>query len=204
MNSAAGTLELGAWGVAWQAAPGEKACGDRHCILAAKGGVFFGAVDGLGHGEAASVAAQCAVDETAACAGSDLGAVIDHLHRALARTRGVTASLAFIDGPTGNMTWVGVGNVEAALVRQTPPDHERLFLAGGVVGHNLRRVRPATLPVRPGDAVVFATDGLREDFIQSFDRLADPESAAAQLVRTHARGTDDALAFVFRYTGAAQ
>jgi hypothetical protein len=95
--------------------------------------------------------------------------------------------------------------VEAALLhvdeRSGRLTRERLLLWGGIVGQNLPTLRPATLPVAPGDTIVFATDGVRSEFVDEVDLAASVGSIANRILAKHATGSDDALVLVARYRG---
>jgi negative regulator of sigma-B (phosphoserine phosphatase) len=49
------------WGVASRALPGQAVCGDMHLIKPVGDGVLLAVVDGLGHGDEATVAAKTAL-----------------------------------------------------------------------------------------------------------------------------------------------
>jgi hypothetical protein len=101
------------------------------------------------------------------------------------------------------MTWLGVGNVEAILVRRNQgpvPSREVIFLRSGVVGYRLPALQAAVLPVSRGDIVIFTTDGIRHGFFDKLN-LADSPQALADSILPYARDNDDALALVVRYWG---
>ena len=69
------------------------------------------------------------------------------------------------------MTWLGVGNVQGVLMRadaQKGSVQEVLLLRGGVVGSQLPALQAAVLPIAKGDTLVFATDGVRGEFVKVF------------------------------------
>jgi phosphoserine phosphatase RsbX len=86
--------------------------------------------------------------------------------------------------------------VEMVLVRAdlaARPARESALLRNGVVGYRLPPLQAGVLDVAPGDVVVFATDGVREDFgdgvttTEALPRLVD------RILAQKFRGTDDAL-----------
>ena len=109
---------------------------------------------------------------------------------------------AWFDLEAMELSWAGVGNVEARLVRGAAvygDRHDSALVLGGVVGYNL----PAG-PARPHRSAARRRGRLRH----GRDRgrllgLADARTARAAPRRAdperHARGTDDALAAVVRY-----
>ena len=102
------------------------------------------------------------------------------------------------------ISWAGVGNVEARLVRGAAvygDRHDSALVLGGVVGYNLPPVRPSYFDLRPGDAVAFATDGIDADYSVSLTPGLSAQRLAERILERHARDTDDALAAVVRYVG---
>jgi negative regulator of sigma-B (phosphoserine phosphatase) len=193
------------WAVAARPFPGEVVSGDLHVVASFERGALIAVIDGLGHGRDAEVSARRAHDLLKEAPEQAVETLVARCHESLSRLRGAVMSVASFDAAGGTMTWVGVGNVESLLLRSAPgpgrPPRERLRLWGGVVGHNLPRLRPATLPINPGDTVVLATDGLRSSFVDDL-RAAQAESEiVASVLAAHATGTDDALVLAARYRG---
>ena len=113
-------------------------------------------------------------------------------------------SAAFVGRDEGKGTWLGIGNVEAVVVRAARPVCESLFLWPGVVGQNIRSARASVLELCPGDALVLATDGIRSSFAESLSALDPPEWLATQVLATYGKSTDDALVLAARYLGMAR
>ena len=68
---------------------------------------------------------------------------------------------AWFDLERSQLSWAGVGNVDARLVRSGPELREEVALVfGGVLGYRMPRVRPATMPLERGDLLVMITDGI--------------------------------------------
>jgi len=192
------------WGVAFQALAGHVDCGDAYTIKKSENGALVAVIDGLGHGDGAAEAARVAVTALADAASDDLFFLIRHCHQELARTRGVVMSLAFFNTKDNTMTWLGVGNVEGYLKRSDPdtmPAHESLFPRGGVVGYQLPPLRSSFLTVKPGDTLVFTTDGISSNFDKEIDLKDSPQQIADRIVAKCGKKTDDALALVVRYAG---
>lgn len=112
-------------------------------------------------------------------------------------------SLASVDVRHGLMTWLGVGNVQGVLVRndKKPNSQETLLLRGGVVGDHLPQLQAAVLPVTQGDLLVFATDGVRTDFVRTLSAMENPQRAAERIMKTFCSQSDDALVLALRITG---
>lgn len=192
------------WSVVSRAAPGQQVSGDLHVVAPCANGVLVGVVDGLGHGDEATIAARVAVDVLEQRADEPVLSLVQHCHRALRQTRGVVMTLVAIDTREETMSLIGIGNVETLILRANPritPRHTHVLLRGGVVGYQLPALQIEVLPIAPGDAVVFCTDGVREDF-GDIVRIEDtPAKIAEQVMARKFRGHDDGLVLAFKYLG---
>jgi negative regulator of sigma-B (phosphoserine phosphatase) len=216
------------WGLAERPRPGGAESGDRHVVQPFASGVLLAVVDGLGHGEPAAAAARLAAAILAEHAEEPLSLLVERCHTSLAHTRGVVMSLASISTRDHTMSWLGVGNVEAVLLRrerreggsggtgESPQLEERardslprerkmeqLLLRPGVVGQKLPVLQPALLRVEPGDTLVLATDGIRRGFTAALTPAGSPRQLADGILAGHGRDDDDALVLVARLQGAA-
>jgi len=192
------------WGVSARAFGGETESGDLHVVADLEGGALVAAIDGLGHGGEAAVAAKVAAAVLRAHADEALIHLVPRCHEELRRTRGVALSLAAFDFESGTMTWLGVGNVEGVLFRADQaarPPRESVLLRGGVVGYQMPSLRATMLPVWPGDTLIFATDGINGRFEQESPLGRDPQDVADDILVRHGKETDDALVLVARYVG---
>jgi negative regulator of sigma-B (phosphoserine phosphatase) len=130
---------------------------------------------------------------------------MERCHTALRGTRGAAISLAFISTSERGMTWLGVGNVEGRVVSGNPSATRpkgSLALVSGVAGYELPAVRTAALEVRPGDVLMFATDGVDPSFADSLDLSGSTRAITERIMARHRRPTDDALVVAVRYLGA--
>ncbi|HEV3232361.1 MAG TPA: SpoIIE family protein phosphatase [Candidatus Dormibacteraeota bacterium] len=192
----AGALE---WAVAARPLAGQAVSGDLHLVRRFPGGTLLAVVDALGHGPPAAEVAASAVRSLAENPGRSPEDLAAACHRALLGSRGAILALASVsDG--GRLTWLGVGNIEATLVS---PGLAKTSLVprAGIVGAGLPRLRPATLALLPGDLLAFTTDGIREGGVEAIAGHASPQEAAAWLLETRGRESDDALVLVARFTG---
>lgn len=190
------------WG--WAGFALEQDSGDAHVVADFPGGVLVGVIDGLGHGWEAAQAAREAVSVLEQHAGEPLVELVQLCHEALRKTRGAVMSLASFDAGGSAMTWTGVGNVEALLLRAdrtASPAREAVHQRGGVVGYQLPQLRASSLPVSPGDTLVLASDGIRSSFATDLRLYESPQHMADSILARHARGSDDALVVVARYLG---
>ena len=192
------------WSVAGRAVPGESVSGDQHVVAATDDGVLLAVIDGLGHGDEATYAAQRAASVLAAPGAASVLELIQRCHRALRTTRGAAMTLVALNHRERRATALGIGNVETVLVRADPlqrPARESVLLRNGVVGYQLPMLQMSEMTIAPGDVVVFATDGVREDF---GDRVVatDPlPQLVDRILAQKFRGTDDALVLACKFVG---
>lgn len=192
------------WGVASRALTGEAECGDLHLVKPVPAGLLIAVTDGLGHGHEAAAASQIAIATLEEHAYQPIVTLVRRCHEALKGTRGVVMSIALLEAPASNMTWLGVGNVEGVLVRSDrseglPKDY--ILLLGGVLGYQLPALRPATLSLLEGDTLIFATDGIRHGFVNALPQGEPPQQVAEHILAHYGKTTDDALVLVARYHG---
>jgi negative regulator of sigma-B (phosphoserine phosphatase) len=189
-------------GVAGAPLEGHDRSGDLAVFVGTEQGGLACVIDGLGHGDPAADAAEKAAEVIRAHAESPVQALLDSAHAALQQTRGVVMTLAAFDLERSELSWTGVGNVEARLVRAGDGAGARFdspLVFAGALGYSLPRVKPHTLPFAPGDAVVFVTDGIEADFSTTLAGSVPAQELAERVYARHGKGTDDALAVVVRY-----
>jgi serine phosphatase RsbU (regulator of sigma subunit) len=192
------------WAVAARASPGFDVSGDTHVVKAFDGGVLLGAVDGLGHGLGAMAAARLAADILQRHAHEPPARLVRRCHAELAGGRGVVLTVVSMDPLANRLAWVGVGNVEAVLVRAdagATPATESLVLRSGVVGYILPQLNPNVLAIVAGDLLVLATDGIAPGFVHGWAPTEPPQRIAQRILERNFKGTDDALVLVARYLG---
>ncbi len=193
-----------AWGVASRPLPGEVVCGDRHLIKPTTDGVLAAVVDGLGHGDEATAAAKTAIAVLESHAEESLTSLVKRCHEALTKTRGAVMTLARLRWLGSELTWLGVGNVEAILLRadrQAKAPSDRVLLRSGLVGYQLPVLRATTLALAPDDLLIFATDGIDAGFNEGLVYSDSPQQLADRILERHFKGHDDALVLVVRYLG---
>ena len=190
------------YGVAKFVLPGEGESGDQHLVCCNESGILVAAIDGIGHGAEAANAAKAAITVLRNGVGEPIIPLVVTCHERLRATRGVALSIASVDVRHGLMTWLGVGNVHGVLVRADKKlTQETLLLRGGVIGDHLPQLQAAVLPVKRGDLLVFATDGIRTDFTGTLSALENPQRAADRILKVFGNGSDDALVLALRITG---
>lgn len=156
-------------------------------------------VDGLGHGTAAHEASKQARDATASVAFDRPDQIINHLHEAIAETRGGAVFVGQIDVEQSQLSYCSVGNIEARIVG---PETSYLFADNGIVGYKMPDVETRSAAFSRENWLICHTDGVhcpgRDFYDDTFSRL----SPALNSLRIHDRfekGTDDAHVLVARY-----
>jgi negative regulator of sigma-B (phosphoserine phosphatase) len=196
-------------GIAARPFPGQRVSGDRALVIPFPNGVLAAAVDGLGHGEAAGLAAGIAIATMEMHAAEEPTALVKICHNQLKSTRGVAMSLASINPCEGIMTWLGIGNVDGQLwrVADHPPVRESLLVRSGVVGYQLPPLRAYRLSVTAGDLLIFTTDGIFSNYARQLPaddpilRYQPVQEIASRILGRFGKITDDALVLVIRYLG---
>lgn len=179
--------------------PGETANGDAWTVQWHGGICRVAVIDGLGHGPVAETAARCAIDTLVA---HPTLAPIDAIlacHHALHGTRGAVLSIAAINLDRGELTYAGVGNVEAQLWQGGRT--QRLIAYRGIVGLTLPTVRSFVVPLEREWVLLLHTDGVSARFaMENLPEFTDPGpgSLATAVLAGWGRETDDATVVVTR------
>lgn len=198
-----GATAIAEWAVATRPIPGEHVSGDLH--VAVQGArLVVAVIDGLGHGPDAAHAAGRAAEVVETHPDERPEELLRRCHETLRSTRGAAITIASIDAGAGELVWLGVGNVQAAVLQADPRQggaREWVPLRGGVVGYLMPSLRPGTVRLERDDVLIFATDGVRPVFGDWPGPGEPPANVAARILADQGRNTDDALVFVARYRG---
>jgi negative regulator of sigma-B (phosphoserine phosphatase) len=179
---------------------GESRSGDLAVFVPTAAGALACVIDGLGHGPEAADAAEACGEVVRTHAESGAQDLLQACHEALIDTRGVVMTVAWFDLERETLSWAGVGNVDARLVRSGPELREEVALVfGGVLGYRMPRVRPATMPLERGDLLVMLTDGIDAAISPGLAGGGAAQTMADRIFEQHAKGGDDALVVVVRY-----
>lgn len=180
--------------------PGEVECGDSWAFGLGDGRPTVLAVDGSGHGPQAAKAANTAVTAFEKSDRVDAVRVMETIHRALAPTRGAAVALAHLDAAAGQLRFVGVGNIAAALIA-SDGSMKRMVSHNGTAGHVAPRIREFTYPYERNPTLVLHSDGLSAKWDASlYPGLIThhPSVIAGVLSRDYRRANDDAMVVVMR------
>jgi negative regulator of sigma-B (phosphoserine phosphatase) len=187
-------------GIAGVAHEGETRSGDVAVFVPTQAGGLACVIDGLGHGPEAADAAELCADVVRRHAEAPAQELLQACHQGLLQTRGVVMTAAWFDLERSQLSWAGVGNVDARLVRSGPELREEVALVfGGVLGYRMPRVRPATMLLARGDLLVMITDGIEGAISPALAGGGAAQALASRILDMHGKRTDDALAVVIRY-----
>jgi negative regulator of sigma-B (phosphoserine phosphatase) len=187
-------------GIAGVAHEGETRSGDLAVFVPTAAGGLACVIDGLGHGPEAADAAETCAQVVRAHAEAPAQELLQACHEALLQTRGVVMTAAWFDLERAQLSWAGVGNVDARLVHSGPELREEVALVfGGVLGYRMPRVRPATMALERGDLLVMITDGIDAAISPALSGGGAAQALASRILDTHGKRNDDALAVVIRY-----
>jgi phosphoserine phosphatase RsbX len=192
------------WGIAGRCKRGEALSGDLGVVAPRSEGALVAAIDGVGHGSEAALAARRAAAVVQETGSQDLVLITKRCHDALRGTRGAAISLAFINARRSMLTWLGVGSVEGRVLSGDPSvlrPKGSLALGNGVPGHELPVLKTATLEMRAGDLLVLATDGIEPGFGDSLDVSGSSEAISERVVAGHWKPSDDGLVVAVRFLG---
>ena len=106
------------WATAGQPMTGEVVSGDAAVVETWVDGALVAVIDALGHGPEATEAALLAAELLRRKPGDPLPALMQECHRGLRRSRGIALTLTSFNARDRQMTWSGIGNIEAFLFRR--------------------------------------------------------------------------------------
>ncbi len=186
--------------------PGMAVNGDAYIIrLISNHRAFVAVIDGLGHGLDAAEASAAGRAYAERNADLELPVLFEGLHKAMQRTRGGVVGAASIDFSRGTLSFLGVGNIEAVLCYEGK--RTALVSLGGIVGHQMRRLRTFSYDWGVGATLLMCSDGIRSQWREKLDSGlldAHPESIAEAILSRYARQTDDATVVGIRQIRPAQ
>jgi serine phosphatase RsbU (regulator of sigma subunit) len=198
MSQVLGRVE---WSVATRPADGHTDSGDFSCVRNLGDGVLLVVVDVLGHGPEAAEAARRFEGIIERDPIADLPSLFARCDVMLRSDRGAVMTAALVRTDEQLLRYLGVGNVQAVVVRgDNRAARDWLLIRSGVVGGGVGALEARTLPVLPGDVVVLATDGVHAAYASAIDPLHSVDRIAQTVLDTHATGKDDALVLAARFS----
>ncbi|WPC44326.1 SpoIIE family protein phosphatase [Clostridium sp. JS66] len=177
----------------------EWECGDISVIKEYDNQCFIALIDVLGHGSEAREIALSAKKYLESNYKNELIDLMKGLHKHLEGTRGAAAAMYCLDIFTGELTYVGVGNITFRIFGAKPI---RLVPRDGVVGYIMTNPEKRIVKLYPNDIVLMYSDGIKEHF-DEFECAGllkeDAENIAAGILEKFGKKDDDASCVVLKY-----
>ena len=183
---------------------GEARCGDAWEHQDQSGRRVIMVADGLGHGIAASDAANEALEAFRANLHKSPKDIIEAAHQRLQKTRGAAVAVAEIDFERQVVRYSGIGNIAGAIVANGKS--RSMISHNGIVGHISETIREFAFPWEHDAFLIMHSDGLQTRWnINHYQGLQfkPPSLIAAVLYRDFKRSRDDATIVVSREARAA-
>ncbi|MBF0508948.1 MAG: SpoIIE family protein phosphatase, partial [Deltaproteobacteria bacterium] len=138
-------------------------CGDTGLIRVDGEDCFLALVDALGHGREAHAVAVMAAEFILEDLHRDLIEMMTGLHARLKGTRGAVATLCRLNIPSGELHYVGVGNI---TTRVFGTKNYSFISRDGIIGYMMSSPKLRIEKLSPGDILILTSDGLKEHFDQ--------------------------------------
>ncbi|MBP1760574.1 MAG: protein phosphatase 2C-like protein [Firmicutes bacterium] len=177
----------------------ESECGDLAIVKEDNQRCFLALLDVLGHGKKARKVAISAKDFIEQNYHKDLVEIMNDLHNHLLGTRGAVAALIRVDMGSGEMSYVGIGNIAVSIFRR---EQIRLVPKDGVIGYIMPRPVKQVIPLCQKDIIIMFSDGLRQHFniSECRDLFSQPaQKIAEELLNRLWKANDDASCIAFKY-----
>ncbi|SCG47705.1 SpoIIE family protein phosphatase [Micromonospora inositola] len=179
---------------------GEQVSGDGYGVRIAEGRRQVLVCDGLGHGPLAAAATEAALAAFRTAPAASPATVVQHLHQAIAYTRGAALAVAELHPAAGLLRYAGLGNIAAMIVVEGERRRSLVSLPG-IAGHQRPRVREYEYPFGAGATLVMHSDGVVDRWdLADYPGLTgrSPLVTAATLLRDVGTRRDDASVLVAR------
>lgn len=193
------------WAVARKVMPGCPSGAEQYVVKATPNGFLVALIDSMGYSPQALSATQTAVATLDEYTHQTIADLLLKCDRACQSTSGVSMVVAIFSASYPTVTWFGVGNVEAVLFHKSAsaePRYHILSQQPGRVGQGLTSLKELSLPVRTGDNLVLASDGILTGFVEALPIEGKPKVVADQLMSIYGATSDEATLLVTRYVGA--
>lgn len=174
-------------------------CGDVGIVKEYDNYCFLGLVDALGHGKNANGVACRAYQYLELHYREDLVVLMQGLHGHLKGTKGGVAALCRLNIDSGELLYVGVGNITVKIMG---PRAFSFVSRDGVIGYIIPTPTELRHKLHSGDTLVMYSDGIREHFNPlDYPGLfnGNAEAIADGLLNQLGKKDDDASCIVLRY-----
>jgi len=188
------------YGVVCRPKANHAVSGDAYLLWETSATALIAVIDGLGSGNEAAQAAQCARSQVLALVEAPLQVILQACHQALRDTRGAVMGLLRLDFQAGQASFAGVGNIGIQV--QSTAHEIKPVSRNGIVGHRLPHTREFRYPYTPGDLYALYSDGISSRFVLSGYRHILPDDdlqqIAEQIASTFGRDDDDVTLILVR------
>lgn len=179
--------------------PGPDQCGDVGLLLEYGDECLLTLVDALGHGGEAYRVACLAKEFVSSHFREDPAAIVTGLHGHLKGTRGAVAAICRLNLRSGNLAYVGIGNITVRVFGARPVT---FVPRSGVVGYMMPAPRVTQAKLLPGDLLLMHSDGIHEHRDPAacgglFRECA--EAVSSGLLALFGKEDDDASCIALRY-----
>lgn len=174
-------------------------CGDTAVIKEFDNKLFIGIVDVAGHGKNAQKIAVICKDYLESNYRRDLVETMNGLHEHIKGSRGAVAGIGHLDLKTGELKYVGVGNI---VLRRFGASSVKVIPRLGIVGYTIPTPREEVMKLHDGDVLVLYTDGVKEHFeLADYPELLNDnaETIATLIIQQFGKEDDDAACIALRY-----
>lgn len=177
----------------------EWECGDIAVMKQYDNQCFIALIDVLGHGSAARKIALSAKSYLEYNYKGMLTELMNGLHEHLKGTRGAVAAMCHLDILTGELTYVGMGNITVRIFGVKPT---RLTPKDGIVGYRMTTPKMIKIKLHPEDIILMYSDGIKEhfDIVECAGLLKeDSQDIASGILKKFGKKNDDASCVVLKY-----
>jgi phosphoserine phosphatase RsbX len=187
------------WSVASRPAAGHTESGDFSCVREAGEAVLLAVGDALGHGTGAAASGRRFLDVLEVDPIPDLPSLFARCDKLFRSDRGAVLTAALLFVKERLIRYLGVGNVQAVIVRARTPGRDWFLVRSGVVGSGVGRLEDRTISIEPGDVLVLATDGIHAAYATAINPLEPIDRIARAVLDAHGRNDDDSLVLAARF-----
>lgn len=178
---------------------GKTECGDIGIIKRYENHAFLALVDVLGHGLEARKVALNAKEYLENNYFNSLTEIMLGLHDHLRGTRGAVAAICNMNVLTGELKYVGIGNITLRIIGRK---NIRLVSRDGIVGYRMTKPQEQILKLNIGETFLMYSDGIKEHF-ESFEcedlLKKNAEEIAEGILHKFSKMNDDSSCIVLKY-----
>ncbi len=181
---------------------GEVLSGDEVILLRHQNGIFFGIIDGLGHGKKAATVAQEIKDYCLQHYHLPLTALLTQAHEFFKGSQGAAIALCHVQND-GQAEYIGLGNVETRVLTPNAQRQVVLLPRDGALGIRSRTIQSTAWQMQDGESVVMHSDGISSQILKNapnslhIHHIQDMRSTIDQYGKSH---DDAALLYLHKPT----